>query len=432
MHHPTISSTARVARRLSRREFFGTTLLAGLAGGCASRGGTATIPARTNPAATAPAVSRVGDSIYRRLLGVEPHLPAFDHITRLGGSRMPDEVMDAMVEANRHFVDMNELTLAAGARVAEVMHAESALVTSGSASAMLLGAAACLTGTDSDKMAALPHPTWPRRECVIQAAHRVSYDRSFRAAGMTIREVETREQFADTVSPERTAMIAVLGRIEYQRADDPDVMTPQELLDIGKRAGVPVMIDVAAEVPPTTTLTRWTDMGFDLVVVSGGKGIRGPQSTGILAGRTDLIEAARLQATPNAHIGRGMKVGKEEIIGLITALDRYVALDHEAEHAMWNRKARYIAGELADIPGLTARATLTPKEYEDVMLSWDESVFPMTPQELRARLHQGDPRIAMVGTRITTRCMADGEETLVAARLREFFLSEAAHTRVER
>ncbi len=431
MHGRTTSPTTPVARRLSRREFFGSALLAGLTGSCATRGAVATTPASTGPTAVAAGAPGLGDNIYARLLGIEPHLPAFDHITRLGGSRMPDEVMEAMMEANRHFVDMDELTIAAGARVAEVMHAEAALVTCGSSSAMLLGAAACLTGPDADKMAALPHPTWPKRECVVQAAHRVSYDRSFRAAGMTMTEVETREQFARAVSPERTAMIAVLARIEYQRADDPSVMTPRELLDIGKRAGVPVLIDVAAEIPPASNLTRWTDMGFDLVVISGGKGIRGPQSTGILAGRADLIEAARLQATPNAQIGRGMKVGKEEIIGFITALNRYVALDHEAEHAVWNRKARYIAGELADIPGLTADATLTPKEYEDVMLTWDESVFPMTPQELRARLHDGTPRVAMVGTRITTRCMEDGEEQLVAARLRDFFLSETAHTQPE-
>ena len=168
--------TASAARRLSRREFFGTTLLAGLAGGCASRGGVRTTPASTSRAASAAAVPGYGDNIYSRLLGVEPHLPAFDHITRLGGSRMPDEVIEAMVEANRHFVDMDELTVAAGRRVAEVMHAEDALVTCGSSSAMLLGAAACLTGASQDMMSALPHPTWPRRECLVQAAHRVNYD----------------------------------------------------------------------------------------------------------------------------------------------------------------------------------------------------------------------------------------------------------------
>jgi len=421
---PTARSTS-AARRLSRREFFGSTLMASLAGACASRGTVATTPAGASRAVAAETLAS-DETIYGRLLGVQPHLPAFDHITALGGSRMPDEVIAAMTEANRHFVDMHELTIAAGKRIADVMHAEAALVSAGSFSAMLLGAAACLTGTDEEKMAALPHPTWPRRECVIQSPHRVNYDRAFRAAGMTIVEVETREQFASAVSAERTAMIFALARNEYQRADDPSVMTPAEILEAGQRAGVPAMIDAASEIPPTANLTRWTEMGFDLVVISGGKGIRGPQSTGMLAGRADLIEAARLQATPNAHIGRGMKVGKEEIVGLITALNRYVALDHEAEHATWARKARYVAAELAGIPGLIARATLNAKGYEDVELSWDDSIFPMTVQELRARLKDGTPRIAMAGSRIATRCMANDEERLVAARLREFFLEEAA------
>ena len=131
---------------------------------------------------------------------------------------------------------------------------------------------------------------------------------------MTLVDVETREQFVNAVN-ENTAMIAVLARLAYETADQPEVMQPHEFLEIGRRTGVPVLIDAASEIPPSSSLTRWIDAGADLVVISGGKGIRGPQSTGILAGRRDLIEAATLQASPNAHIGRGMKVGKEEIIG---------------------------------------------------------------------------------------------------------------------
>ena len=202
---------------MSRREFFGASLLGSVAGACATRGSAA--PSRVLDAEAAIAARQAYDSnVYTRMLGIKPHLAAFDHITALGGSRMPPEVMQAMIEANEQFVDMNELTRAAGERLAEVMGAEAALVTCGSFSALLLGAAACLTGSDEEKIDALPHPTWPKRECLIQDAHAFSYDRAYRAAGMTLVTADTREQFANAVN-ENTAMIAVLARLDYERAD---------------------------------------------------------------------------------------------------------------------------------------------------------------------------------------------------------------------
>ena len=244
----------------------------------------------------------------------------------------------------------------------------------------------------------------------MQTAQRFSYDRAYRTAGMTLVEVETREQFADAVN-ENTAMIAVLARLEYERADDPSVMTPQEFIEIGRRANVPVLVDAAAEIPPVSTLTRWSDEGADLVVISGGKGIRGPQSTGILAGRRDLIEAATLHMSPNNNLGRGMKVGKEEIMGFLVALDRYVATDHAARLADWAEKARYVAGRLQGVPGLSAMIVMHGKGYDEVDLQWDESVIPLTVAQVRDALKNGDPRVASSGRRITTRCMRDGEES---------------------
>ena len=148
---------------------------------------------------------------------------------------MPPEVMKAMLEANEYFVDMHELTRAAGRRLSEVMGTEDALVTCGAFSAMILGAAACLTGTDPEKIPALPHPNWPKREYLTQRAHRFGYDRAYRAAGMTNVEVDTREQFRNAVS-ENTAMIGLLARLEYERQDDPEVMKPHEFIEIGRRA----------------------------------------------------------------------------------------------------------------------------------------------------------------------------------------------------
>ena len=423
MNQPSTSSTDSARARLSRREFFGATLLGGVAGACASRGSAA--PARMlNAEAAAAASQALNDNIYTRMLGLKPHLAAFDHITALGGSRMPGEVMQAMTEANDHFVDMAELTAAAGERLARIVGSEAALVTCGSFSALILGAAACLTGTDPEKIDALPHPTWPKRECLIQTAHRFAYDRAYRAAGMAIVEVETREQFEAAIN-ENTAMIAVVARLDYERADQPEVMKSSEFLEIGRRTGVPVLIDAAAELPPASTLTRWSDEGAELVVISGGKGIRGPQSTGILAGRADLIEAATMNASPNANVGRGMKVGKEEIMGFLVALDRYVALDHEAIQRDWTRKAQYISDELQGVPGLTAETVMHPKGHPQVDLVWDESAVRVTPAQVRAALKNGDPRVALTGRRISTRCLRDGEEILVAQRVRQFFLDDA-------
>jgi L-seryl-tRNA(Ser) seleniumtransferase len=170
-------------------------------------------------------------------------------------------------------------------------------------------------------------------------------------------------------------------------------------------------------------------MGADLVVLSGGKGIGGPQSTGILAGRKDLIEAARTNNYPNDNIGRGMKIGKEEIIGLVVALDRYVSLDHEAVIAGWNAKARWLADQLQGIPGLRAEYAMNAMGYADVDLAWDEKIIPLTEQEVKKRLKEGEPSLVYDGTTVRTRLLRDGEEIVVARRLRAFFEAEARDLR---
>ena len=411
------NSKHRASRRSgswSRRDFFRASLMAGAVGAASGEvAAAATIKKRM-----------FEDSIYMRLFGVMPHLAGHEHTTFVGGSRMPTEVMRAMDEANEYFVDMHELIAAAGRRIAEVTHAEAGLVTAGSFSALILGAAACLTGTDPEKITALPHPTWERRECLIQTGHRFGYDRAYRAAGMTIVEAETREQFVNAIS-DRTAMIAVLASVERREDPAPSLMMPEEFVEIGRQSGVPVLIDAASEIPPVRNITRYTEMGGDLVVISGGKGIRGPQGSGMLAGRTDLIDAARLHAFPNSNLGRGMKVGKEEIVGLIVALNRWVDLDHEAVIENWNQKSRYLAERLQGIPGLTATYKPSKKGYADVEIAWDETVIPLTLKEAQEKLAEGTPKIMWFDPVFMTRCLQDGEEVVVAERLREFFLEEA-------
>ena len=256
------------------------------------------------------------DNVYTRLLGVRPHVGAHEHLSSMGGSRMPAEVMAAMTEANRYFVDMAELHDAAGRRIAEIMGAEAALVSSGAFATMLVGAAGVLTGSDEERMRLLPNPTWPKVECLFQTAHRFFYDNVFGLAGMKLVEAGTRAEYEAAIT-DRTALLVGLAYIEHQtrgvppfpvrhrQEHDPETLMPLEIIEIGRRRGVPVMIDLASNLPPKENLTRYLEAGADLVVVSGGKGIRGPNSTGILAGRADLIEAARMQNAPNNGIGTG-------------------------------------------------------------------------------------------------------------------------------
>ena len=415
---------------VSRRDFIGATVAAGMAGACGAPStetdtGSAAVPdIETLTAAIEEKVER--DNIYMRLLGVKAHLPGHGHATALGGSRMPTEVIEAMQEANDYFVMMDELTVAAGKRAAEVVKAEAALITSGASGGLLLGTAACLTGNDEEKMRALPNPTWMKRECIIQKAHRYPYDFALQVAGATIVEVEGRAQLLNAIT-ERTALIFGLPRhVALSGTMAAEVLQPPELIEIAKQADVSVMIDGASRLPPTGNLTIFNELGADLVVVSGGKGLRGPQSTGILSGRADLIEAARMQAAPNDLIGRGMKVGKEEIIGLVVALNRYAQFDHVAERAVWKQKAEYLATELQGIDSFTAEVVDDNERAPYVEIDWDQGVIPMTHQEVRDHLRRRpEQRVALSSLfgsrRIQTRCMRDGEEVLVARRLREFF-----------
>lgn len=434
------SAAVGSASGLTRRQFLGAGMAAGVVGALGATGCAVSQPAAGSAlgyGGHANTAANLEDNIYTRLLGVRPHIGAHEHITTMGGSRMPPEVLEAMVEANEYFVDMHELIEAAGARVAELMGAEAAIVTSGGFASLLLGSAACLTGSDMGRISALPDVTWARRKCLIQTAHRFSYDHAYRAAGMTNVYVESREDFIATID-DTVAMLPALSAVErgspiapprpaHRSSPTPDsVILPEEMIRIGKEHGVPVMVDMASDLPPWGNLTRFLQLGADLVVVSGGKGIRAPQSTGILAGRRDLIEAARIQNAPNDYIGRGLKVGKEEIIALVVALERAVAMDQPVQIAEWNGRARWVADQLQSISGVDAQFAENNGGYADVDLSWDEAVIPMEAREFKRRLRDGAPRLIYDGTTVRTRQLRPGEERLVVQRLREVFAEVAA------
>ena len=327
---------------LTRRTFFehlsSLPLIGGLVGGTAATAAAA--PVRRD---------------YFKELGVRPFINAAGTYTDMTASLMPPEVMDAINYASKNFVYLNDLHDKVGARIAELVKAEAAMVSCGAASAMTLGTAGVLTGVDQKKIVDLPNLAGMKSEVIMQKSHRFGYDHAVRNCGVTIVEVETAAELEAAITP-RTAMM-----LFYNNNNTVGQIRDEEFVRLGKKHGVVTMNDCAADVPPVENLWKYTAMGFDLVVFSGGKGIRGPQSAGLLIGRKDLVAAARANAAPNGNaIGRGMKVNKEEMLGMLAALERFIKLDHAAQHKEYQRRAEVIQKSIAGVKGVTPRSS-SPK-----------------------------------------------------------------------
>jgi D-glucosaminate-6-phosphate ammonia-lyase len=292
--------------------------------------------------------------VYARL-GVRRVIHGAGTTTRYGGSLMRPETIDAMREAAQTLVNIDELNEAAGARIARLLGAEAALVTAGSAAGLVLQAAACITGDDPALIARLPDVTGLRHEFVIQRAHRFSYDQCYRVPGGVLVEIglarRTQAHELESAIGPRTAGVVYLVS---PFTSPPGILPFEEVCRIAHARGVPVLVDAASMIPPRDNLFRFLRGGADLAIVSGGKGLRGPQSTGILAGRRDLIRAATLNASPNQAIGRAAKTSKEEIIGVLTALELFLAGDEKAEMEACRAVAASIVDALGDIPGVRA------------------------------------------------------------------------------
>jgi L-seryl-tRNA(Ser) seleniumtransferase len=361
-------------------------------------------------------------NIYERL-GVMPIINACGPNTRLSGGIMAPEVAQAMVEASRHCVDMVELQARASVVIAEATGAEAGLVTSGAAAGVLLGLAACMTGLDPDKMNRLPDVTGMRSEIVMPRSHRNFYDRAARALGAGVVEVGLSDRFSGTgvrdveaweiaaAITERTAAVYYLAK--------PHALPPlAEVVAVAGAKGVPVVVDAAAELPPKENLRRFIAEGAALAAFSGGKAIGGPQASGILAGRRDLIAAAALQnldldvfldqfnppasfidkralpGLPHHGIGRPCKVGKEEIVGLLIALGLFTRDDGaRAEH--WRAISSELRAALTAVPGLDVAASGDERQsgipYVTVRLQPRRGGIDI--RELVARLEAGRPSV---------------------------------------
>ncbi|HVF28369.1 MAG TPA: hypothetical protein VM943_09030, partial [Pyrinomonadaceae bacterium] len=280
-------------------------------------------------------------------LGVRPFINAAGTYTVLTASLMRPEVVAAMEYASKQFVQLNDLQAAVGARLASLIGCDAAMVTSGAAAALTVGTAACVTGKNPEFIKRLPDIAGMKSEVIIQKSHRYGYDHAVRNCGIRFVEVETADELEKAVNKDTAMML-------FFNDKDPDgKINAAQFVALGKKHGVPTFNDAAADVPPTEHLSKYTRMGFDLVTFSGGKGIRGPQSAGLLLGRKDLIEAARLNCSPNSDsIGRGMKVNKEEIIGMMVAVEVYLQRDADAEWREWERRIKVLADSVADVKGV--------------------------------------------------------------------------------
>ena len=324
-------------------------------------------------------------------LGVTPIINAGVTMTFLSGSLMLPEVLEAINSTSHDFANMYELQDKAGAKIAEMLKCEAAMVTSGAACALLLGTAASITGTDKDKISQLPNLPGPQREVIIQKTHRYLFDQAVRTTGVKLVEVEGPARMEQAINA-NTVMA-----LFFNAAEQPHSITHEEFVAISKKHNIPSFIDAAADVPPVENLFRFQKMGFDLVTFSGGKMIRGPQSAGLLFGRKDLIEAAKLNHSPyESPIGRPMKVNKEEIFGMYAALKAYLERDHKKEWNEWLDRAKRIAAQLEQVPTVKTETVVDPgpaNAFPSLMVNWDQNRVKITTREVLKALKEGTPSI---------------------------------------
>ena len=359
-------------------------------------------------------------------LGVRKVINGLATVTILGGSLMPPEVVNAMAEAARHFVNIDELQDKVGRKIAEWTYNEAAYVSCGAAAGLVLSTAACIAGTDPALRERLPFTDGLKNEIIVHRRGRVGYDFAIRQAGGKLVEIGTDQGAVpadlEAAINERTAAVFVF----YRHLGMEGHIPLREQIEIAHRHGVPVLVDAAAQLPPVENLWWFTrDQGVDLAIFSGGKGLCGPQSSGLILGRRDLIEACAFNACPRAFIGRPMKAGKEEIIGLMTAVRWYLDLDHPALLQSYEDQVNWVIAAAQQHPHLSARRSFPseagqPMPRAEIIL--DEAASGLTRDELLSRLMQGEPAIALAaagpgGVFLNPQTLCPGEEKIIVERI---------------
>jgi len=364
-------------------------------------------------------------------LGVTTVINCEGTMTMLGGSVLRPELEAVMAMAGRHFISIPALEVAAGKRIAEMLKLPdgyTALVTSGAAAAIQSGLAGILTGDNETYIKQLPDLTGLKSEVIIQKSHRNPFDHQLRSTGVKLIEIETRDQLRHAVS-ERTAMMHFTNF-----ANAAGQIKVDEWPKLAKQYNLPCMNDAAADTPPVSHLWDYTNMGYDLVTFSGGKAMRGPQCAGLLIGRKDLVAYALLNNSPHEDtLGRSQKVGKEEIIGMVKAVELYLAEDHDALAKEWQDRLSGIAHELAKVPGVTT-TFFTPdiaNHVPHMQITWDSRIAA-SPAEVSKILRNGKPSIVIgggeerPGLTMASFMLQPGEDKIVAEQLSRVLREHAA------
>lgn len=373
-------------------------------------------------------------SIYEKL-GVRTFINAYGTLTTLGGTLMEPEVKRAMDEAAQHFVGIHDLQKKVGARLAELTGAEAGFVTAGASCSICLATCAVTVGGDVAKIKRLPDLTGSKTEIVMQRAHVGAgnpYDHNWRMIDTKIIAAETAGEIRAAIGPQTAALGMVLSHNSEGHKVD-----LEEMIAIAHKANLPLILDAAAEIPPASNLKKFVAMGVDLVAFSGGKNLRGPQCSGLLLGRKDLIDAAYANSSPNNHFARIAKVGKEEVVGLLTAVEIALKRDEKSERSRQEAMLKRVAQLVAGVPTVKTEF-ITNMDYSHsprLSIQWDEKKLGMTAADVNNKLRAGDPSIVAAdmtrfrpswpGLGIFAACLKPGQEKIVAERVRAILTGKA-------
>jgi len=355
--------------------------------------------------------------IYAKL-GVRTFINARGPLTRMGGAIMPPEVIDAMVTASKSSVYLAELQDAIGARIAAMTGNEAAMVTNGAAAGIVLAIAACMTGDDRKKMASLPDTNSCKNEVIVQHHMRFSEDCALRNTGARLVEIDGAG--AHGIAALKAAIGPKTAALFTTDWTGSRTISIHDLVPIAREHNLPVVVDAAAGLPPAKNLWKFTrEMGADLAIFSGGKGLRGPQSSGLVVGTKQLIDAMKMQSVPHCYIGRPMKVGKEEMVGLYAALECLLATPDEERNEQLEKLRRQIESRLRHFAFLKFE-----NDGDRLTIKWNESARAMTAEDVAARMRSGTPAIecsCTEGLHLHVSMLRDGEAEIVAARLAKIF-----------
>lgn len=362
-------------------------------------------------------------------LGVKKIINAAGTYTVYGGSLISLEVINAMEIASQNFVDIDELIKKTGKYIAKLVDSEAALITAGAAAGLTLSAAACMAGSKQKDIKALPNTEGMKNEIIIMRCHRNPYDNAMILAGAKFIEIgnaiETHSWELEAAIGEKTAAVVFFVQSEMLEASLP--LT--KVIEMSHVKNIPVIVDAAAELPPLENLKKFTGIGADIVLFSGGKDFRGPQSSGLMVGKKNIVDICRLHGYPHHAIGRPMKLDKETIMGFVNAVELYLKENHQRRIEKWEKQVQRIFKGLGSIPhvqvlqGYPTQPLTQPATIPRVYVKFDEKILGLTKEDIAKELYRGNPRIAVVVEKnyltFNPHMLGEGEEDLVIERMRE-------------